>query len=159
MSHGWTTPNAWYNIPTHNTDYGAVQIIPPLVPQPPAIIQQIPFNAPLSHPIRPGSAKEDLIDLMMIQNAQMHQVIMNNMTMSALQSFGYGPSENPSTPSVVPVHIEEDDEPVVYHHHYPPMYPTYPAWQQHSPLPRQEPIVRHINQDILPRTPTHIGDQ
>lgn len=31
----------------------------------------------------------DLVELMMIQNAQMHQVIMNNMTMSALSSFGY----------------------------------------------------------------------
>lgn len=31
----------------------------------------------------------DLVELMMMQNAQMHQVIMNNMTMSALSSFGY----------------------------------------------------------------------
>lgn len=32
---------------------------------------------------------KDLVELMMMQNAQMHQVIMNNMTMSALSSFGY----------------------------------------------------------------------
>lgn len=31
----------------------------------------------------------DLVELMMIQNVQMHQIIMNNMTMSALNSFGY----------------------------------------------------------------------
>lgn len=31
----------------------------------------------------------DLVELMMMQNAQMHQVIMTNMTMSALSSFGY----------------------------------------------------------------------
>lgn len=34
----------------------------------------------------------DLIELMMIQNAQMHQVIMNNLTMSALTSFGLSPA-------------------------------------------------------------------
>ncbi|EMP27094.1 hypothetical protein UY3_15814 [Chelonia mydas] len=33
----------------------------------------------------------DLIEFMMIQNAQMHQVIMNNMTMAALTSFGFSP--------------------------------------------------------------------
>lgn len=31
----------------------------------------------------------DLVELMMMQNAQMHQVIINNMTMAALSSFGY----------------------------------------------------------------------
>ncbi|KAG8566899.1 hypothetical protein GDO81_013410 [Engystomops pustulosus] len=79
-----------------------IQIISPTVPQQPTIIQQLPtdFTPPLSHPIRHGRAKEDLIELMMIQNAQMHQVIMNNMTMAALSSFGYGSTPpNPMTTS------------------------------------------------------------
>lgn len=46
------------------------------------------------HPIywRPfilTSFMADLMDLMMIQNAQMHQVIMNNLAVSALAYFGH----------------------------------------------------------------------
>lgn len=36
-----------------------------------------------------GVCLTDLVELMMMQNAQMHQVIMTNMTMSALSSFGH----------------------------------------------------------------------
>ena len=43
----------------------------------------------------------DLVELMMLQNAQMHQVIMNNMTMSALSSFGYSNSPGPQNHNTV----------------------------------------------------------
>ncbi|KAG9474452.1 proline-rich protein 29-like [Eleutherodactylus coqui] len=136
-----------------------IQIIPPAVSQQPTIIQQLQtdFTPPLSHPIRYGRAKEDLIELMMIQNAQMHQVIMNNMTMSALSNFGYYSTPPAPMPSIMPVEIE-DDEPMVYHHHYEsypasyPTYPTYPTLPPMAPVPHREPTVRHLNQDAQPTT-------
>ncbi|KAG9474451.1 hypothetical protein GDO78_004647 [Eleutherodactylus coqui] len=99
----------------------------------------------------------DLIELMMIQNAQMHQVIMNNMTMSALSNFGYYSTPPAPMPSIMPVEIE-DDEPMVYHHHYEsypasyPTYPTYPTLPPMAPVPHREPTVRHLNQDAQPTT-------
>ncbi|XP_069094201.1 proline-rich protein 29 isoform X1 [Pleurodeles waltl] len=130
-----------------------VQIIQQPIPQQPTtIFQQIPGSfSPISQTVRRGSAKEDLIELMMIQNAQMHQVIMNNMTISALSSFGY--SATPPAPkiNVAPLEIEEEETDVVYHHHYEPYpghYQFLPRWQPHQP--HQEPVVRHINMDPYP---------
>uniref|UniRef100_A0A4W5N8K8 DUF4587 domain-containing protein n=1 Tax=Hucho hucho TaxID=62062 RepID=A0A4W5N8K8_9TELE len=81
-----------------------VQIIQqPASQQPTTILQQLP--AAMSSPtpsIQPGDVKQDLVELRMIQNAQMHQVIMNNMTMSALSSFGYSqPQLHPTSTSEV----------------------------------------------------------
>ncbi|KAE8283435.1 Proline-rich protein 29 [Larimichthys crocea] len=82
--------------------------------------------------IRPGGhVKEDLVELMMIQNAQMHQVIMNNMTMSALSSFGYtNASSGPVQASRDLVIIEENEaDPEIYHHYYQPaLYLSHPGW-------------------------------
>ncbi|XP_053550313.1 proline-rich protein 29 [Bombina bombina] len=163
MSQGWHTENAWYSNPAVDTIYPGVHIIPAAVSPSPTIIQQIPGPyTSLSHPIRPGSAKEDLIELMMIQNAQMHQVIMSNMTMSAMSSFGYGPppQKPPWCPCVVPVQLEEE-EPQVYHHHYDPYpvqyptYPVYPAFQSQPQILHREPTVRHVNLDVLPNSTAH----
>ncbi|KAL2100834.1 hypothetical protein ACEWY4_002595 [Coilia grayii] len=109
-----------------------VQIIQQPTPQPTTtILQQLP--PAMAHPppaVRPGHIREDLVELMMIQNAQMHQVIMNNMTMSALSSFGYSNSPATEAPRY-PLPLEEDPE--VYHHHYPPAtYQAYPAWAPFS---------------------------
>uniref|UniRef100_A0A7M4DX74 DUF4587 domain-containing protein n=1 Tax=Crocodylus porosus TaxID=8502 RepID=A0A7M4DX74_CROPO len=56
--------------------------------------QRLPALAPHADPGAPVNIfmLTDLIELMMIQNAQMHQVIMNNLTMSALTSFGLSPA-------------------------------------------------------------------
>ncbi|XP_073438627.1 proline-rich protein 29-like [Dendrobates tinctorius] len=155
----WPADTPYYSNP-------GVQIIPPPVSQQPTIIQQLPadFIPPLSHPIRYGRAKEDLIELMMIQNAQMHQVIMNNMTMSALSSFGYGSTPPAPMPSILPVQME-DDEPIIFHHHYEsypasyPTYPTYPTLPPMAPVHHREPTVRHINQDTHPASPLRHTDQ
>ncbi|XP_076122743.1 proline-rich protein 29-like [Alosa pseudoharengus] len=105
--------------------------------QPTTILQHLPFSmAPPPPALRPGHVREDLVELMMIQNAQMHQVIMNNMTMSALSSFGYSNSPSPEV-------CEEDPE--VYHHHYPPSpYHTYPAW-----MPFSQPYIQPLA-SVLP---------
>uniref|UniRef100_A0A452HSD6 DUF4587 domain-containing protein n=1 Tax=Gopherus agassizii TaxID=38772 RepID=A0A452HSD6_9SAUR len=52
----------------------------------------LPWCYHFVEPAQPGHIREDLIELMMIQNAQMHQVIMNNMTMATLASFGFSPA-------------------------------------------------------------------
>ncbi|XP_062302726.1 proline-rich protein 29-like isoform X2 [Osmerus eperlanus] len=109
----------------------------PVAPQQPTILQQLPAASPPAVSVRRGHIKEDLVELMMIQNAQMHQVIMNNMTMTALSSFGYShPSSAPeATRHPVIVHEEEED-PMVYHHHYQPApYLPYPAWAPPVQLP------------------------
>ncbi|XP_029913145.1 proline-rich protein 29-like [Myripristis murdjan] len=109
--------------------------------QPTTILQLLPATMmpPGAAPsIRPcGHVKEDLVEMMMIQNAQMHQVILNNMTMSALGSFGdSGPPPLPvATESVAIIHEEEED-PGVYHHYYQAAtYLSYPAWFP-PPLPQ-----------------------
>ncbi|XP_073463697.1 proline-rich protein 29-like [Aquarana catesbeiana] len=163
MSQHWPTDPNLYSNP-----YPGVHIIPPMVSQQPTIIQQLhtDFIPPLSYPIRQGRAKEDLVDLMMIQNAQMHQVIMNNMAMSALSSFGYGAAQPPPVPSVVPVQVEEEEEQIVYHHHYEAFpsnysnYMTYPAYPAAPvPMPQREPTIRHLNMDMEPSSPRRNTDQ
>ncbi|XP_043911292.1 proline-rich protein 29 isoform X3 [Protopterus annectens] len=120
--------------------------------QPTTIFQQLQspffaFNQPNN--FRSGHVKEDLVELMMIQNAQMHQVIMNNMTMSALSQFGY--SEEPPASEIpsVPVIIEDTEQEVVYHHYYDPYSYQAPSVWQNPPRPpfqsNQKQIVRHLN--------------
>ncbi|XP_058379352.1 LOW QUALITY PROTEIN: uncharacterized protein C21orf58 homolog, partial [Diceros bicornis minor] len=69
------------------------RIIQHSVPQPPAtIIQQLPqqpliaqIPPPQAFPTqRSGSIKEDMVELMLMQNAQMHQIIMQNLMLKAL---------------------------------------------------------------------------
>uniref|UniRef100_H3ASR8 DUF4587 domain-containing protein n=1 Tax=Latimeria chalumnae TaxID=7897 RepID=H3ASR8_LATCH len=101
---------------------------------------------------RAGHVKEDLVELMMIQNAQMHQVIMNNMTMSALSAFGYSQAQPaPSQTHIMPITIEESEPDVVYHHYYDPYpYSNMPSWYQSQPPGRptnREGVVRHLNGD------------
>ncbi|XP_010158459.1 PREDICTED: proline-rich protein 29, partial [Eurypyga helias] len=64
-----------------------------------------------------------LIELMMIQNSQMHQVVMNSLAVSALTSFGFGSSPAAAQVTVVPLQTREEEEAMVFHHHYIP-YPS-----------------------------------
>uniref|UniRef100_A0A4W4F4L3 DUF4587 domain-containing protein n=1 Tax=Electrophorus electricus TaxID=8005 RepID=A0A4W4F4L3_ELEEL len=111
----------------------------PLIPQPVTLFQQLP--AALASPVtslRPGHVREDLVELMMMQNAQMHQVIMNNMTMVALRSFGCTNTPEQSIPAVV-----SEEDPEVYHHHYPyaPCLSS-PVWlPQPLPVPQCEVLL------------------
>uniref|UniRef100_A0A3P8T785 DUF4587 domain-containing protein n=1 Tax=Amphiprion percula TaxID=161767 RepID=A0A3P8T785_AMPPE len=71
------------------------------LPQYPAtIIKQLPQQQPAvtqippsqSHPaLRSGSIKEDMVELMLMQNAQMHQIIMHNMMLKAMPSTALSP--------------------------------------------------------------------
>ncbi|KAJ8362176.1 hypothetical protein AAFF_G00390910 [Aldrovandia affinis] len=121
-----------------NPDPQNVQIIQqPAFQQPTTIFQQIPSATASPAPsIRPGHVREDLVELMMIQNAQMHQVIMNNMTMSALSTFGYAQTTPTQEPVRYPLIMEEEDL-EVYHHHYPPV--SFPLPHLDAPTPPPPP--------------------
>ncbi|XP_071353549.1 uncharacterized protein C21orf58 homolog isoform X2 [Trachinotus anak] len=135
---------------------------PPAVPQPPriiqqtlpqqpaTIIQQLPQQQPLiaqippPHPYpapRSGSIKEDMVELMLMQNAQMHQIIMHNMMLKAMPPMAMLPPRGPTQDSYQgnPIFVRQDVKPrgsaVHHHHHYgptpaapqlPPI--SYPAW-------------------------------
>ncbi|NWY07828.1 PRR29 protein, partial [Nothoprocta ornata] len=62
----------------------------------------------------------DLIKLMMIQNSQMHQVVMNSLAVSALMSFGLGPFPSSAQMTTMPGNTDGEEEAVVFHHHYVP---------------------------------------
>ncbi|XP_045858451.1 uncharacterized protein C21orf58 homolog isoform X2 [Meles meles] len=79
------------------------QIIQCPAPRPPAtIIQQLPQqpltaqNPPLPAfaTQRSGSIKEDMVEMMLMQNAQMHQVLMQNLMLQALPA-AFLPSRGP----------------------------------------------------------------
>uniref|UniRef100_A0A8C0E7I6 Chromosome 21 open reading frame 58 n=1 Tax=Bubo bubo TaxID=30461 RepID=A0A8C0E7I6_BUBBB len=67
------------------------------LPQPPPLITQIPpaqaFAAPHS-----GSIKEDMVEMMLMQNAQMHQIIMQNMMLKALPPMAFTQPAGGSSP-------------------------------------------------------------
>ncbi|XP_053773874.1 uncharacterized protein C21orf58 homolog isoform X4 [Desmodus rotundus] len=85
------------------------RVIQHSVPQPPAtIIQQLP-QQPLIAQIPPlqaipaqrsGSIKEDMVEMMLLQNAQMYQVIMQNLMLQALPpAASVGPQATPLHPT------------------------------------------------------------
>ncbi|XP_075299769.1 proline-rich protein 29 isoform X2 [Opisthocomus hoazin] len=99
--------------------HGAV----PVPQQPVMILQQLPGTVAAPAPAAgPPYVRGDLIELMMIQNSQMHQVVMNSLAVSALTSFGFGPSPATAQVTAVPLQTGEEEEAVVFHHHYVP-YP------------------------------------
>ncbi|XP_051009221.1 uncharacterized protein C21orf58 homolog [Acomys russatus] len=110
------------------------RIIQHQVPQPPAtIIQQLP-QQPLIAQIPPpqafpshrsGSIKEDMVEMMLMQNAQMHQILMQNMMLKALPPGPVGPRATPLQDQQWMHHGVQRAEkpkppPVHHHHHYAP---------------------------------------
>ncbi|XP_010178084.1 PREDICTED: proline-rich protein 29, partial [Mesitornis unicolor] len=122
------------------------------VPQQPVLIlQQLPGTVAAPAPSAgPPQIRGDLIELMMIQNSQMHQVVMNSLVVSALTSFGFGPSPAAAQEMAMPLQTEEEEEAVVFHHHYIP-YPG-PAPVLAWPVPVQDlgpAAVRHLGTGSL----------
>ncbi|XP_064308308.1 uncharacterized protein C21orf58 homolog [Phalacrocorax carbo] len=137
------TPPHVYQIP-----FPAPKVEPPRIiqqtmpPQPATIIQQLPQPPPLITQIPPAqpfadpcsrSIKEDMVEMMLMQNAQMHQIIMQNMMLKALPPMAFAQSAGASSPLIQ--HAQQDlqfaaplavkaDRPwppaVHHHHHYPP---------------------------------------
>ncbi|XP_026874530.2 uncharacterized protein C21orf58 [Electrophorus electricus] len=114
----------------------------PFPQQPATIIQQLPQQQPLiaqitppqSVPYRTSSIKEDMVELMLVQNAQMHQIIMHNMMLKAL------PPQSTSQ-ATGPLHSGQENYlkakrgAIHHHHHYgpPPLPPIgYSAWHPNT---------------------------
>ncbi|XP_063080750.1 uncharacterized protein C21orf58 homolog isoform X2 [Cavia porcellus] len=108
------------------------RIIQHQVPQPPAtIIQQLP-QQPLMAQIPPpqafpaqrsGSIKEDMVEMMLMQNAQMHQILMQNMMLKALPSalapVGlHSALQDPRGTRPAVLRAERQKPPAVHHHHH-----------------------------------------
>ncbi|XP_008942251.1 PREDICTED: proline-rich protein 29, partial [Merops nubicus] len=92
-----------------------------------------------------------LMELLMIQNSQLHQVLMSSLALSALAAFGFGPSPPAAQALAVPPQPGEEEEAVVCHHHYVPCPAPAPvlAWQ--VPAGGQRPVaVRHLGTESLP---------
>ncbi|XP_071373526.1 uncharacterized protein C21orf58 homolog [Centroberyx affinis] len=144
------------------------RIIQQTIPQQPAtIIQQLPQQQPLITQIPPpqpypaprsGSIKEDMVELMLMQNAQMHQIIMHNMMLKAIPPMALSPPGGPShsathtaylgqdgyqgNPIVVRPDVKPRGSAVHHHHHYGPT----PAAPQLPPIgyPPWLPMVSSV---------------
>ncbi|XP_051244803.1 uncharacterized protein C21orf58 isoform X1 [Dicentrarchus labrax] len=134
------------------------RIIQQTLPQQPAtIIQQLPPQQPLITQIPPpqpypaprsGSIKEDMVELMLMQNAQMHQIIMHNMMLKAMPPMALSPPGGPShcahpttylgqdsyhgNPMIVRPDVKPRGSAVHHHHHYSP-----------NPVAPQLPPISH----------------
>ncbi|XP_013358682.1 PREDICTED: proline-rich protein 29 isoform X2 [Chinchilla lanigera] len=99
------------------------------------ILQPLPLVVS-GPPPQPGRVKEDLLELMSLQNAQMHQLLLSRLVAGALrpepdspgpQVYLEGQQGEPEEELCV-----QEDAPVVVHHHYLP-YPVpsvgpLPVW-------------------------------
>ncbi|XP_062362620.1 uncharacterized protein C21orf58 homolog [Cinclus cinclus] len=111
------------------------------LPQPSPVITQIPPAQPFAAP-RSGSIKEDMVEMMLMQNAQMHQIMMQNMMLKALpptvlaqlgaasSALLQHPQQDLQLAAPLAVRADRPKAPVVHHHHhYPPtgMLPVPPS--------------------------------
>nr|XP_033802946.1 uncharacterized protein C21orf58 homolog isoform X2 [Geotrypetes seraphini]XP_033802947.1 uncharacterized protein C21orf58 homolog isoform X2 [Geotrypetes seraphini] len=148
-------PRHAYHLPLTPAPVDPPKIIQQQIPQQPAtIIQQLPPQQPLITqipppqplpPIRSGSIKEDMVEMMLMQNAQMHQIIMQNMMLKALPPMAFSHSSNANIHAfqhaqqdsqfVAPVMLKPErnkSSSVHHHHHYMPPSGVPPA---SNPLP------------------------
>ncbi|XP_012905314.2 uncharacterized protein C21orf58 homolog isoform X2 [Mustela putorius furo] len=100
-------------------------------PQPPAtVIQQLPQQPLIAQtpPLqafptqRSGSIKEDMVEMMLMQNAQMHQILMQNLMLQALPA-AFPPSRGPPAAPPHPIPQRQKPPSVHHHHHYAPPAP------------------------------------
>ncbi|XP_074080580.1 proline-rich protein 29 isoform X2 [Macrotis lagotis] len=116
------------------------------VPAPPVtILQSLPQTWESPH--QPGHMKEDLLSLMMLQNIQMHQLLMSRLTLGALDSKALPSFVDPGKVSMLSLQDEEEEEEeeeiLVFHYHYLP-------WSAPAPVPLLPCPVSDSHQSWLP---------
>ncbi|XP_078259874.1 uncharacterized protein C21orf58 homolog [Rhinoraja longicauda] len=137
--------------------------------QPTTILQQLPQQQPLITqippaqtlpPIRSGSIKEDMVEMMLMQNAQMHQIIMHNMMLKAVPPMAFS-QHGASSASPMVSHVQdvqsatplvvktEKPRPSSVHHHHHYSSQGQPTAHSH-PLP---PIGHPLWASMLPSNP------
>uniref|UniRef100_A0A8C2WT85 DUF4587 domain-containing protein n=1 Tax=Cyclopterus lumpus TaxID=8103 RepID=A0A8C2WT85_CYCLU len=117
-------------------------IIQQTLPQQPAtIIQELPQQQPLITQIPPpqpyppprsGGIKEDVVELMLMQNAQMHQIIMHTTMLKATPPML--PPMLPPVPCYCAPQMTYLGGSAVHHHHHHHHYGTTPAAPQLPPI-------------------------
>nr|XP_055113408.1 proline-rich protein 29 isoform X2 [Symphalangus syndactylus] len=109
-------------------------------------------------PPQPGRVKEDLLELMMLQNAQMHQLLLSRLVAGALQPGPASPCPQVylEVPKEQPEEEEEEEEmdarekgPLVFHHHYLPYLMSSPGallpWPApFFPTPACQPYLQDV---------------
>ncbi|XP_050843492.1 uncharacterized protein C21orf58 homolog [Serinus canaria] len=104
------------------------------LPQPSPVLTQIPPAQPFAAP-RSGSIKEDVVEMMLMQNAQMHQVMMQNMMLKALPpalltqpgGAGSAPLQHRHQDLQLAGKAERPKAAVVHHHHHYPSTGVLPV--------------------------------
>uniref|UniRef100_A0A8C5U052 DUF4587 domain-containing protein n=1 Tax=Malurus cyaneus samueli TaxID=2593467 RepID=A0A8C5U052_9PASS len=106
------------------------------LPQPSPVISQIPPAQPFPVP-RSGSIKEDMVEMMLMQNAQMHQIMMQNMMLKALPPTAL--AQLGGDLQHRPLAVKAERPVVHHHHHYPPpgVFPVPPGSFPSTPPAQQ----------------------
>ncbi|XP_063147611.1 uncharacterized protein C21orf58-like [Candoia aspera] len=130
------------------------------IPSHPALITQIPSPQSFSAP-RSGSIKEDMVEMMLMQNAQMHQIIMQNMMLKSLPPSYSGQQFT----APVPVRVEKSRPSTVHHHHYtslgapavpsPSGFPMWPLVLQPGPSPQLGGFPSEVHNLPIPANAAH----
>ncbi|XP_054064107.1 uncharacterized protein C21orf58 homolog [Rissa tridactyla] len=162
-----------YQIPFPAPQVESPRIIQQMAPpQPATIIQQLPHPSPLIAQIPPaqpfaaprsGSIKEDMVEMMLMQNAQMHQIIMQNMMLKALPPMSFMQPAGASPPLLqhaqqdlqfaAPLAVKADrTRPSVVHHHH--HYPPTGAFAVHHEGYPSTSMMHHRTSSMLPALPT-----
>ncbi|XP_048781064.1 uncharacterized protein LOC125683673 isoform X7 [Ostrea edulis] len=142
IEHRVKTPTQYHLPPIQNPP----QLPAPSYPQsyPQHIIQQVP--QPVYQNLVPEQRqggmfnKGDWMEMMMMQNHQMHQLVVQQMMLHSLPGGNRGaqaPVTYMSEPTVV-----RSPAPAVHHHHYQMSPPPQPAVHHYSALPPLEPNGR-----------------
>uniref|UniRef100_A0A8C8ZKC4 Proline rich 29 n=1 Tax=Prolemur simus TaxID=1328070 RepID=A0A8C8ZKC4_PROSS len=97
------------------------------------VLQPLAWAVPPPPSQQPGRVKEDLLELMMLQNAQMHQLLLSRLVAGALNPWPVppGPQVHLEGCQEGSEELEEEEEkeeeeetmtegPLVFHHHYLP---------------------------------------
>ncbi|XP_058714063.1 proline-rich protein 29 isoform X2 [Poecile atricapillus] len=116
----WGNPPAGTGlVPRRLRTVGSPPGAAPLSRPPVLILQQLP--GPGAAPAGPPPVRgADLMELMLIQSSQMHQLLMHGLAMAALMPLSVGPVPVPAQVLPGPPQGEEEEEAVVFHHHYIP---------------------------------------
>ncbi|CAD7693764.1 unnamed protein product [Nyctereutes procyonoides] len=144
--------------------------LPPPAPEPPwpiqpwalqplaAAVQPPPQAGP---PRGPGGIKEDMVEMMLMQNAQLHQILMHSLMLRALPSSVFSP---PGASQAAPLHpgLQRPRAPSVHHHHHyappaPGSLPACPPWPALlatlQPTPSLLPALHPLARPAVARSP------